>query len=548
MSYDKKFKEYKPLSDYEPKETVKDVLKLPFAAIPERKISKEVCERFGVRVALSQSDGKTIEAVYFPYYNAKGKLSGFKKRNLLLDKTDKGHFTAIGSVGVASKLFGQDVAESIQRKRSNLAYVEGEFDVLSTWSAMRDQVRGTKFEDMEPFVVGLSCGTANAIEATIHNEHFVKSFASCTLAFDGDHATDIERQKKIKKGLEAREDVASVLNDVEITTIDFPNGYKDPSDMLQDGKGDELAKLIQFGKKPYTAEKIIAASSVTLDELLEKRVNGIYTGVFPELDHKLHGFRTSELVVFTAPSNVGKSLVTSHIMYKFLEAGQPIGMCMLEETTKESLQRLVAQKLKCNFNKFKEDPLSCATHEQISDAYNWVTQENSVFFLDHFGSMQIDTLMNKIKSFVYANKVKYLLLDHLSMVISGSVVADERKELDLLMTQLAAFCAANEVCIIAVCHLNRTIAEGFKPPKGKEDQPFWVPVTKEAMRSSSSLAQLAWTVLGLEPQVMPDKSRGNVRLTVLKNRAWGYLGVADEFSIDDDTGEVVLANSVVHSF
>jgi len=69
------------------------------------------------------------------------------------------------------------------------------------------------------------------------------------------------------------------------------------------------------------------------------------------------------------------------------------------------------------------------------------------------------------------------------------------------------------------------------------------------MRSSSSLEQLSFIVLGLEPQIMPDRSRGNVRLTVLKNRPWGYLGVCDEFKIDDNTWEVLLSEEdVVEGF
>jgi hypothetical protein len=60
--------------------------------------------------------------------------------------------------------------------------------------------------------------------------------------------------------------------------------------------------------------------------------------------------------------------------------------------------------------------------------------------------------------------------------------------------------------------------------------------------NSASLEQLSWTILGLEPEILPDRSRGNVRLTVLKNRTWGFLGEADEFSIDQNTWEVVLAN------
>ena len=56
------------------------------------------------------------------------------------------------------------------------------------------------------------------------------------------------------------------------------------------------------------------------------------------------------------------------------------------------------------------------------------------------------------------------------------------------------------------------------------------------MRSSASLETTCLGVLSLEPQIMPDKSRGNVRIGVLKNRPWGYLGIADEFKMNDKTG------------
>jgi len=114
----------------------------------------------------------------------------------------------------------------------------------------------------------------------------------------------------------------------------------------------------------------------------------------------------------------------------------------------------------------------------------------------------------------------------------------------MVMTELAAFCAANDVCIIAVSHINRSAADQFKAPKlkdGEEPKPYWVQVTKESMRGSSSLEQLSFVILGLEPEILPDRSRGRVRLTVLKNRPWGYLGVCDSFTIDDDSWEVLLS-------
>ena len=68
--------------------------------------------------------------------------------------------------------------------------------------------------------------------------------------------------------------------------------------------------------------------------------------------------------------------------------------------------------------------------------------------------------------------------------------------------------------------------------------------TKEMMRGSAALEQLSWIVLGLEPEIMPDRSRGRARLTVLKNRHWAYLGHADEFRMDDETGEIQIAESI----
>lgn len=526
------------------KETIKDVLEYPIAVMPERKITKETCKKFGVRMAISEEDGKTPVAYYFPYYDSKGKLSGYKKRDLTLDKHEKYHFTTIGKVGVDCKLFGQTVAESIEQKRKNLVYVEGEADQLSTYQAMKEQVRGTKWEAMEPFVVSLSCGTANAVEATLHNEGFIRSFDSLSLMFDNDSATEAEKKKNIIRGKEATEAVASALVGTGITlcTIELPNQYKDASDMLQAGEGDSLAKIVQFGKKAYTAEKIVRASDINFEDLIAPQPEGIYVDCFPELNRKIHGFRTRELVVLTSPSNVGKSTVCAMFANAFIAAGERVGMIFLEETNKQTLQRAVASKLKVNYNKFKNDPLACATKGQIKKAYDEIANDDKLIMLGHFGSLPISELMNKIRHMHLVEGCSHIVLDHLSVVISGSHIENERKELDIVMTELAAFCAANDVCIIAVSHINRSAAEQFKPPKGKEDEPFWVTISKEQMRGSAALEQLAFIVLGLEPQIMPDRSRGNVRLTVLKNRPWGILGVADEFSIDEDTWEVKLAN------
>lgn len=529
------------------KETVEGVLTYPFAEAEDRGIRKETCKRYGIRAGLSERDGDTVEAYYFPSYNSKGKIVGFMKQDITKGKEEKGHWSAIGSVSINNKLFGQDVAEGLNRKKGNLIITEGQWDAVSVYQSIVDSVKNTKYEGMEPFVVSIPLGTANAVEAILHNEDFVKQYTSLTIYFDDDYCTPKEKQRGILKGHEAREAVANALvgSSISLFTVSPDDCFKDASDYMQAGKSEELAKLVQFYKRPYSAEKIVHASEISLEELLEPRPEGIYVNQFPKLMDKIHGFRTRELTVLTAPSNAGKSTVLSFFANAFVEAGEKVGMIYLEETNKETLQRIVASKLKVNYLKFKDKPLECASMQDIEKAYNEVIENDSLVMLGHFGSMPVTELMNKIKHMHLVEGCKYILLDHLSMVISGLETDNERKQLDLVMTELAAFCAANEVSVIAVSHINRSGADQFKAPKGQEDQPYWVRVTKESMRGSSSLEQLSFIVLGLEPQVMPDRSRGNVRITVLKNRPWGYLGVCDEFKIDEDTWDVVLAQDEI---
>lgn len=554
MSYEYKFKkEMSEMNEYTPRETVAEINEFPFMAMPERKLTKETCERFGVRAAVNVKDGSTVEAYYFPSYNQKGKIVGYTKQDITKGKEEKGHWTAIGSVAIGNKMFGQDVAESVGRKRNNIVITEGQIDAMSVYQALKDSVKGTKFDGMEPFVVSIPLGTKNAVESVLHNKEFVESYDAVTMFFDDDYCTPAEAQKGILKGHEARHAVAAALvgNGQSLFYIAPEEGYKDASDYMQADQWQKLAKLVQFEKRQYSAEKIVKACDISLDDLLAPRPEGLYVNCFPKLMDKLHGFRPRELVLLTSPSGVGKSTVTSIFASAFVEAGEKVGMIYLEETNKETFQRLIASELKVSYLKFKNNPLSVATREQIQEVYDKIVKNDQLVMVGHFGSMPITAFIQKIKHMHLVEGCKYIIVDHLSLLISGSNVDNERKELDIVMTELAAFAAANEVCIIAVSHINRSAAEQFKPPKlkeGEEPKPYWVSVTKEMMRGSAALEQLSFVILGLEPCIMPDRSRGNVRLTVLKNRPWGYLGVADEFSVDEDTWEVLLVEEEQVSF
>lgn len=518
------------------KETVAEVSKLPFADYPERGIRKETYEKFGVRMALSTTD-RSVEAIYFPYYNQDGKLTGYKKRNLTLDKYDEGHFTVVGKVGIQNKLFGQQVAEAIKRPKKKLFQVEGEWDVLSSYQACVDTLAGTKYEGMEPFVVGLSCGTGNAKAAVSVNLEFCESFEVNVLGFDADEATAEEATKKIKKGKEATEDVGLLITKSQVMVAEYKD-FHDPNDYVKAGKFKELANALSFATKKFTADKVVTAESISFEELIKPRIPGVHIPQFPELMEMTGGPRMRELWVVTGPSGYGKSTVCSTMAAEIRMAGYKVGMIFLEEELKETILRMIAHKCEVNYNRMKFDPTKYVSEEKLQEAFKWVKEDDGFVFLDHFGSMLIEQLMNKIKYLMSVFDVNYIILDHLSMLVSGIATTDERKMLDMVMTELAAFVASHDVGILAVSHLNRGVAEEFKAPKGKEDEPFFINVKKESLRGSSSLEQLSWVILGLEPEIMPDRSRGRLRLTVLKNRPWGQLGHADVVKLNEETGQL----------
>lgn len=551
MSYTWKFKkgaEEKNVVDV--KETLQEVLGYSFNGCRERGIKKSTAEKFGVRSSVCESDGKTVTAFYFPSINARGETTGFMKQDLSKTKDERGHWIAVGKVGVNNKLFGQNVAEGIGRKHTNFTVTEGQWDCLSVYQAQLKSLEGTKFEGQEPFVVSIPLGTKNATESMLHNKDFVKSFEGMTIFFDDDSCTPEELKKGIMRGKEACEAVASAfIGDINLYSVQPLHGYKDANDYLQDynkvfssldDAQEKLAKLVQFERKPLVTEKIAQVSDVSFDDLIAPIPLGIEIKSFPKLSEMMYGWRTGELTVVTARSGAGKTTGMTKIAEDAIDQGERLGLIYLEEKNKQTLQRFVASQLKVSYKQFKRNPRSVASEESIKAVYDRLVEQKQIVMLDHFGSMPIKELIAKIKHMYFVENVKYILIDHLSMVISGSDVTDERKEIDIVMTEIAAFCAANDVAVMLVVHLNRQGSNQVQPPKGKEEEPFWVQVTKETMRGSGSLEQIAWNVLGLEQEILPDRKRGRVRWVVLKNREGGDLGVADTFTMNDTDWTVTL--------
>ncbi len=125
--------------------------------------------------------------------------------------------------------------------------------------------------------------------------------------------------------------------------------------------------------------------------------------------------------------------------------------------------------------------------------------------------------------------VEYLVLDHLSIVVSGLDSGDERRIIDNTMTKLRALVEECKIGLILVSHLKRPEGRGHE--NGAE-------TSLAQLRGSASIAQLSDIVCGLERDQQNAEARNTTNIRVLKNRFSGDTGLASTLTYSHITGRL----------
>ena len=155
----------------------------------------------------------------------------------------------------------------------------------------------------------------------------------------------------------------------------------------------------------------------------------------------------------------------------------------------------------------------------------------NVYLRDGFGSVNPDSLLNDIRYLVKTNEVKFVILDHLSILISGNDSGDERKMIDVVMTKLRSFVEETGIGLILISHLRRNQGD-----QGHEDG---ARVSLGQLRGSHSIVQLSDLVIALQRNIAAGDNRSE--LVVLKNRFNGQTGPAGQLAYDQETGRLQTA-------
>ena len=172
------------------------------------------------------------------------------------------------------------------------------------------------------------------------------------------------------------------------------------------------------------------------------------------------------------------------------------------------------------------------TDEEYKKAYDDTIGSGRYFFFDHFGSNSIDNILSRIRYFVKAAKCKYIILDHISILVSSQEhTFDERKTIDECMTKLRTLVQELNICLITVSHLRR-------PMQGSHEEGLSTSLSD--LRGSASIGQLSDIVIGLERNGQADDEieRHTTYVRVIKNRFTGLTGLCSKMFYDFQDGRM----------
>lgn len=457
-------------------------------SIANRGITSATCIAYGVR----QDNDKH----FYPYYDSDGVLTAVKTR-LVEDK----QFNIAGDFKEAM-LFGQQLFTKAGRY---LTICEGELDALASY-----QMQGSKYP-----CVSVRSGAQAALKDCKAQYEWIDSFENIVICFDAD-----------EPGQKAAQAVAELFGG-KVKVMKHKKGYKDACDYLANSSGKEFIDA-WWSAESYVPDGIVQGN--TLWDIVSAPIEKADCDYpYEGLNKLTYGIRKGELVMVTAGSGLGKSQFLREIVWHILEkTTDKIGLMFLEEGVRKTARSLMSLAV----NKPIHLPDVEISPEELKDAFDRTLGSDRIYLFDHFGSTSLENIINRVRYMAKGLNCGYVVLDHISIIISGGDVGDERKALDAVMTKLRMLVQETGISLICVSHLKRPSDKGHEEGAA---------TSLAQLRGSGAIAQLSDIVIGLERngQAEDPITRNTTNVRVLKNRYAGFTGQAGSILYNGATGRML---------
>lgn len=388
---------------------IPDLSNFTYEYIPLRGVTKETLKTYGVLTKVDHEGKPTSIGFRYP--------TGAHKVRSLLGKDF--HWVGKSEPG----LFGQDKFTPGAHKYVTIT--EGELDALSLYQVLHAPVVSVQSST----TAGRDCSSVRS---------WLNSYERIYLAFDND-----------ANGRDATAAVARLFDYNKIFHVKFTS-RKDANEYLEAGE-EEALKRIWWNSRKYLPENIISTRDEFVSILTEPKKVGV-SYPFKKLTEMTYGIRTGESVLITAQEKVGKTEFMHFLLHNLLkETDDAVAGLFIEEPKQRTLQALAGIQL----GRPVHLPDAGVTDDQIITAFNQVVKSDERLYLySHFGSNDPEVILDTIRFLATSCACKYVLLDHIGMVVSGLGGDNERVALDYMATRLEMMVKELDFALLFVSHVN----------------------------------------------------------------------------------------------
>jgi twinkle protein len=302
--------------------------------------------------------------------------------------------------------------------------------------------------------------------------------------------------------------------------------------MLRNNKHKEFVES-WWASKVYTPSGVINVSEQR-DKFHNREKKESIPFPWEGLNDKLYGLRQGELVTLTGGTGLGKSSVTRELEHHLIKSTTDnVGVIALEEDWRRTIDGILS--IEANARLYIDQEREKFSKEELDKFFDILydgENKNRVWVHAHFGTNDIDDIFSKLRYMIIGCECKWVVVDHLHMLVSAVSEGDERRAIDTIMTKLRSLVEETGAGIVLVSHLRRVDGN-----KGHENG---VEVSLSHLRGSNSIGQLSDCVIALERNQQSDDidEARTTRVRVLKSRYTGDVGLATHLLYDGETGRL----------
>lgn len=467
-----------------------------YRPLTKRQINEESCKKWGYRVA----DYKGGKVQVADYYDTTGTTLVAQK--VRFPNKD---FLILGDMKQAG-LYGQQLWRD---KGKQIVVTEGEIDAISL-----SQIQQHKWP-----VVSVNNGAQGAKKSIARNMEFLLGFESVIFMFDND-----------EHGTKAAAECAEILPPGRAKIASLP--LKDANDMLVAGRAKDTIDAM-WGAKTYRPDGLITLAEVK-DTVLLSPEQGL-PWQLPRLNDLTFGRRVGECYAVGAGTGVGKTdFMLQQIAYDLTVVGEPVGLFFLEQQPCETVKRLAGKHARKRFH----IPSAVAGWEQsdLVKALSDLEGASKLYLFDHFGTVDWETIRNRIRYLAHNEGVRLFYLDHLTALAAEE--DDERRALETIMAQMGKLVKELRIILTFVSHL--------ATPEGKPHEEGGRVMIRH-FKGSRAIGFWSHFMFGLERNQQADDPAEQKLTTfrVLKDRYTGNsTGQTFDLTYDETTGILAEAGGV----